>query len=45
MKNYDIIVLELIFMLAASVLKPEQNDLKYFTCEIYRNEWIDESDL
>ena len=38
-KNYNI--LELIFMLAASVFKPEQYDLKYFTCEIYRNKWID----
>ncbi len=44
-KNYNITVLELIFMLAASVFKPEQYDLKDFTCEIYRNEWIGEIDL
>ena len=44
-KNCNIIVLELIFMLAASVFKPEQYDLKDFTCEIYRNEWIGETDL
>ena len=44
-KNYNIIVLELIFMLAASVFKSEQYDLKDFTCEIYRNEWIGEIDL
>ena len=42
-KNYNIIVLELIFMLAASVFKPEQHDLKDFNCEIYRNEWIGET--
>ena len=40
-KNYNIIVLELTFMFAALVFKPEQYDLKYFTCEIYRNKWID----
>ena len=44
-KNYNTVVLELIFMLAASVFKPEQYDLKGFTCEIYRNEWIDKTDL
>ena len=44
-KNYNIIVLELIFMLAASVFKPEQYDQKDFTSEIYRNEWIGEIDL
>ena len=44
-KNYNIIVLELIFMLAASVLKPEKCDLKDFTCEIYRNECVGETDL
>ena len=44
-KNYNIIVLELIFMLAASVFKPNQYDLKDFTFEIYRNEWIGENDL
>ena len=44
-KNYNIIVLELIFMLAASVFKPEQYDLKDFTCEIYGNKWIGETDL
>ena len=33
------------FMLAASVFKPEQYDLKDFTHEIYRNEWIGEIDL
>ena len=43
-KNY-IIVLKLIYMLAASVFKPEQYELKDFTCEIYRNEWIGETDL
>ena len=43
-KNYNIIVLELIFMLAASVFKPKQYDLKDFTGEIYRNEWIGELD-
>ena len=32
-------------MLSASVFKPEQYDLKYFTCEIYINEWIGEIDL
>ena len=32
-------------MLAASVFKPEQYDLKYFTREIYRNEWVGEIDL
>ena len=44
-KNYNIIVLELIFMLAASVFKPKQYDRKDFTCEIYRNEWIGEMNL
>ena len=44
-KNYNIIVLELVFMLAASVFKPEQYDLKDFTSEIYRNKWIGETDL
>ena len=44
-KNYNIIVLKLIFMLAASVFKPEQYDQKDFTSEIYRNEWIGEIDL
>ena len=44
-KNYNIIVVEQIFMLAALVFKPEQYDLKEFTCEIYRNEWIGEIDL
>ena len=44
-RKYNIIVLELIFMLAASVFKPEQYDLKDFACEIYRNEWIGETDL
>ena len=44
-KNYNIIVLELIFMLAASVFKSEQYDLKDFTCEIYRNECIGDIDL
>ena len=44
-KNYNIIVLELIFMLAASVFKPEQYDLKDFTSEIYRNKWLCEIDL
>ena len=44
-KNYNIIGLELIFMLAASVFKPKQYDLKDFTCEIYRNEWLGEIDL
>ena len=43
-KNSNIIVLELIFMLAASVFKPEQYGLKDFTCAIYRNEWIGEID-
>ena len=43
-KNY-IIGLELIFMLTASVFKPKQYDLKDFTCEIYRNKWIGETDL
>ena len=42
-KNY-IIVLELIFMLATSVFKLDQYDLKDFTCEIYRN-WIGKIDL
>ena len=45
LKNYNIVIPELIFMLAASVFKPEQYDLKDFTCEIYRNEWIGETDL
>ena len=45
LKNYNIITLELIFMLAASVFKPKQYDLKKFTCEIYRNEWIGKTDL
>ena len=44
-KIYNIVVLELIFMLAASVFKPEQYDLKDFTSEIYRNEWIGKIDL
>ena len=44
-KNDNIIVLELIFMLAASVFKHEQYDLKDFTCEIYRNECIGDIDL
>ena len=44
-KNYNIIVMELIFMFAASGFKPEQYDLKDFTCEIYRNEWIGEIDI
>ena len=44
-KNYNIIVLEQIFMLAASAFKPEQYDLKDFTCEIYRNELIGETDF
>ena len=44
-KNYNIIVLELKFMPAALVYKPEQYDLKDFTCEIYRNQWIGETDL
>ena len=44
-KNYNIIVLEQIFMLAASVFKPKQYDLKDFTCEIYRNECIGKIDL
>ena len=44
-KNYNIIVLELIFMLAASVFKHKQYDLKDFTCETYRNELIGETDL
>ena len=44
-KNDNIIVLELIFMLAASVFKPKLYDLKDFTCEIYRNKWIGEIDL
>ena len=44
-KNYNIIILELIFMLAASVFKPKQYDLKDFTCEIYKNEWIGETDV
>ena len=42
-KNYNI--LELIFMLADSVFKPKQYDLKDFTCEIYRNECIGEINL
>ena len=44
-KNYNIIGLELIFMLTASVFKPKQYDLKDFTCEIYRNEWLSKTDL
>ena len=32
-------------MFAASVFKHKQYDLKDFTCEIYRNEWIGEIDL
>ena len=44
-KNYNIIVLELIFMLAASVLKPKQYGVKDFTCQIYRNEWIGKNGL
>ena len=32
-------------MLAASVFKPKQYDLKDFTCEIYRNKLIGEIDL
>jgi len=44
-KNYNIIVLGLKFMPAALVFKPEQYDLKDFTCEIYRNQWIGETDL
>ena len=44
-KNYNTIVLEQIFRLAASVFKLEQYDLKDFTCEIYRNEWTGEIDL
>ena len=44
-KNYNIIVLELIYILAALVFKSEQYDLKDFTCEIYGNEWIGEIDL
>ena len=44
-KNYNVITLELIFMPAALVFKPEQYELKDFTCEIYRNEWIGETDL
>ena len=32
-------------MFAASVFKPKQYDLKDFTCEIYRNEWLGETDI
>ena len=32
-------------MLAASVFKPKQYDLKDFACEIYRNELIGKIDL
>ena len=44
-KNCNSMVLELIFMLAASVFKSEQYDLKDFTFEIYRNKWISEIDI
>ena len=44
-KNYNIIVLEVIFKLAALVFKPEEYDLKDFTFEIYRNKWIGKIDI
>lgn len=43
--NYNIMQLELIIMLATSVFKPSWYDLKDFTREIHRNEWISEIDL
>ena len=43
-KNYNITGTDF-FMLSASVFKPKQYDLKDFTSEIYRNEWIGENDL
>ena len=45
-KNYNIIVLELIDIYACCFgFQAQQYDLKDFTCEIYRNEWIGEIDL
>ena len=44
-KTYNIIGLELICMLAGLVFKRKQYDLEVLTCEIYRNEWLGETDL